>query len=35
MTARLDYSAEVEKRFEKFKQGAVKDYGVEFSTSGR
>jgi DNA mismatch repair protein MutS len=29
----IDYSAEVEETFEKFKQGAVKDYRVEFSDS--
>ena len=29
----LDYSADVEQTFEKFKQGAVKDYRVEFPAS--
>lgn len=28
----VDYSAEVERAFEKFKQGAVKDYLVKFSS---
>jgi hypothetical protein len=31
--AEADYSAEVEETFEKFKQGAVRDYKVKFSTS--
>ena len=31
--AEADYSVEVEETFEKFKQGAVRDYKVKFSTS--